>query len=55
MIQECKNPLGQKLKRNHSDDPFAFALNVITSVVLTVPGILLPKIAQREKKSENER
>ena len=39
----------------YSDDPFTFALNVITPVVLTALGILLPKIAQREKKAENAR
>ena len=31
----------------YSDDPFTFALNVITPVVLTALGILLPKIAKR--------
>lgn len=35
----------------YSDDPFTFALNVITPIVLTALGILLPKIAQREKAS----
>lgn len=39
----------------YSDDPFTFALNVITPVVLTALGILLPKIAQREKKAGNAR
>jgi len=34
----------------HSDDPFTFALNVITPLVLTALGLILPFIAKREKK-----
>lgn len=34
----------------YGKDPFTFALNVITPVVLTALGILLPKIAEKEKK-----
>lgn len=33
----------------YSDDPFTFALNVITPIVLTALGILLPQIAKKEK------
>lgn len=33
----------------YSDDPFTLALNVITPIVLTALGILLPQIAKREK------
>lgn len=33
----------------YSTDPFTFALNVITPIVLTALGILLPQIARREK------
>lgn len=33
----------------YSKDPFTFALNVITPIVLTAIGILLPQIAKREK------
>ncbi len=33
----------------YDKDPFTFALNVITPVVLTVLGIILPQIAKREK------
>jgi APC family amino acid-polyamine-organocation transporter len=36
----------------HSDDPFTFALNVITPLVLTALGLILPFIAKREKKVE---
>ena len=34
----------------YDKDPFTFALNVITPVVLTLLGIILPEIAKREKK-----
>ena len=34
----------------YDKDPFTFALNVITPVVLTALGIILPMIAKREKK-----
>ena len=34
----------------YDKDPFTFALNVITPVVLTALGIILPEIAKREKK-----
>ncbi len=37
----------------YSDDPFTFALNVITPVVLTALGLILPKIAQAEKGRSN--
>lgn len=33
----------------YSEDPFTFALNVITPIVLTALGILLPQIAKKEK------
>ncbi|MCI8637653.1 MAG: amino acid permease [Coprococcus sp.] len=34
----------------YSTDPFTFALNVITPIVLTALGILLPQIAKKEKR-----
>ena len=34
----------------YDKDPFTFALNVITPVVLTALGIILPMIAKQEKK-----
>lgn len=34
----------------YDKDPFTFALNVITPVVLTALGIILPEIAKREQK-----
>lgn len=34
----------------YSKDPFTFALNVITPVILTALGVLFPQIAKREKK-----
>lgn len=37
----------------YSDDLFTFALNVITPIVLTALGILLPQIAKKEKQKEN--
>ena len=36
----------------YSADPFTFALNVITPIVLTALGLLLPQIAKREKRGE---
>ena len=33
----------------YDKDPFTFALNVITPVVLTVRGFILPAIAKREQ------
>lgn len=36
----------------YDKDPFTFALNVITPVVLTLLGIILPEIAKREKKAQ---
>ncbi|MCR5467702.1 MAG: amino acid permease [Lachnospiraceae bacterium] len=33
----------------YDEDPFTFALNVITPVVLTALGVILPMIAKREK------
>jgi amino acid transporter len=33
-------------------DPFTFALNVITPVVLTLLGIILPQIAKREQRAK---
>lgn len=35
----------------YDKDPFTFALNVITPVVLTLLGIILPQIAKREQKN----
>ena len=34
----------------YSDDPFTFALNVITPIVLTALGLIMPQIAKREKR-----
>lgn len=36
----------------YDPDPFTFALNVITPVVLTALGIILPEIAKREQKAK---
>jgi amino acid transporter len=36
----------------YDSDPFTFALNVITPVVLTVLGLILPQIAKREQKAK---
>ena len=36
----------------YDKDPFTFALNVITPVVLTVLGVILPKIAEAEQKKK---
>ena len=36
----------------YSDDPFTFALNVITPVVLTALGLIMPQIAKREQQKE---
>lgn len=33
----------------YDKDPFTFALNVITPVVLTVLGLILPALAKREQ------
>ena len=33
----------------YDKDPFSFALNVITPVVLTVLGFILPALAKREQ------
>lgn len=35
----------------YDSDPFTFALNVITPVILTVLGIILPQIAKHERKN----
>ena len=35
----------------YDKDPFTFALNVITPVVLTALGMILPVIAGREQKT----
>ncbi|MCQ2507859.1 MAG: amino acid permease [Dorea sp.] len=37
----------------YDKDPFTFALNVITPVVLTILGIILPQIAKREQQKGN--
>lgn len=37
----------------YSDDLFTFALNVITPVVLTALGVLMPQIAKKENQKEN--
>lgn len=34
----------------YNKDPFTFALNVITPVVLTALGLIMPKLAERERK-----
>jgi amino acid transporter len=36
----------------YDKDPFTFALNVITPVILTLLGIILPQIAKREQKKK---
>jgi amino acid transporter len=36
----------------YSDDPFTFALNVITPIVLVALGVILPMIAKREKQNQ---
>lgn len=36
----------------YSDDLFTFALNVITPVILTALGLIMPQIAKREQKKE---
>ena len=33
----------------YSDDPVTMALNIITPVVLTALGLILPKLAKREQ------
>ena len=33
----------------YSDDPMTMALNIITPIVLTALGLILPKIAKRER------
>lgn len=38
--------------RMYSDDLFTFALNVITPVILTALGLIMPQIAKREQKKE---
>jgi len=35
----------------YDKNPFTFALNVITPVVLTALGLILPEIAKREQKN----
>ena len=35
----------------HSKDPFTFALNVITPLVLSILGIIMPLLAKREKQA----
>ena len=35
----------------YNKNPFTFALNVITPVVLTALGLVLPEIAKREQKN----
>ena len=35
----------------YNKNPFTFALNVITPVVLTALGLILPEIAKREQKN----
>lgn len=39
----------------YDKDPFTFALNIITPVVLTLLGIILPQIAKREQARNNRR
>lgn len=36
----------------YNKDPFTFALNVITPVVLTALGLIMPKLAERERKNQ---
>ena len=36
----------------YDKNPFTFALNVITPVVLTALGLILPEIAKREQKNK---
>ena len=36
----------------YDKNPFTFALNVITPVVLTALGLVLPQIAKREKEKQ---
>lgn len=36
----------------YSDDPFTFALNVITPIVLTALGLIMPQIAKREQQKK---
>ncbi len=38
----------------YNKDPFTFALNVITPVVLTALGLIMPKLAERERKNQAE-
>ena len=35
----------------YNKNPFTFALNVITPVVLTALGLILPEIVKREQKN----
>ena len=37
----------------YNKDPFTFAMNVITPVVLTALGIIMPKLAERERAKES--
>ena len=37
----------------YNKDPFTFAMNVITPVVLTALGIIIPKLAERERAKES--
>lgn len=39
----------------YNKDPFTFALNVITPVVLTALGIIMPKLAECERAKKFEK